>query len=72
VEVPLVEERELYLIGYGPVDAPHMTWSRSEPWLRLSAGTLADLTVTYGSATLWVKQVGTFDQSLPLRLAVPS
>lgn len=70
VEVPLIEERELYLIGFGPVDAPHVTWSRSEPWLRLTPEILADLLGTFGSGPLWVKQVGTFDQSPPLQLAI--
>lgn len=69
VEVPLVEERELYLVGYGPVDTPHATWSRPEPWLRLSRAESEDLRNIHGAADLWVMQVGTFDQSPPLLLA---
>lgn len=69
MEVALVEERELYRIGYGPTSAPYVAWSRDEPWLRLTAAEIADLTATHGSADLWVRQVGTFDQSPTLLLA---
>lgn len=72
VEVPLVEERESYIVGYGPVEAPHITWSSTEPWLRLTPQALADLPVTYGPASLWVRQVGTFDHSPPVRLTTLS
>ena len=69
VEVPLVEERELYLVGYGPVDTPHATWSRPEPSLRLSQAEVAGLISAHGEANLWVMQIGTFDQSPALLLA---
>lgn len=69
IEVPLVEERELYQIGYGPSAAPHVTWTRSEPQLSLTQPEIASLRDTHGSADLWVMQVGTFDRSPPLLLA---
>lgn len=69
VDVPLVEERELYLIGYGPVTAPHQTWWRSEPRLQLTSQAVANLLTSFGAGNLWVRQVGTFDQSAPLLLA---
>ncbi len=69
VDVPLVEERELYLVGYGPVDAPYSVWSRTEPWLRLSAQDIESRRGAHGTANLWVMQVGTFDQSPALLLA---
>jgi hypothetical protein len=69
VEVPLVEEREAYVVGYGPVDAPHVVWQRDVPSLRLSAAELAALPATHAPAALWVKQVGTHDHSAPLLLA---
>lgn len=69
VDVPLVEERELYLVGYGPVAAPFATWSRPEPWLSLSNTEIASLKDTHGAANLWVRQIGTFDQSSALELA---
>lgn len=69
VEVPVVEEREAYLIGYGPTDAPHIAWSRDVPWLELTQAEVTALPVAHGASNLWVKQVGTFDHSPPLRLA---
>jgi hypothetical protein len=66
--VPLVEERELYLVGYGPVEAPSATWSRPGPNLRLSQADIAALTSAHGAADLWVMQIGTFDQSPALLL----
>jgi hypothetical protein len=69
VDAPLVEERELYLTGYGPTDAPYLAWLRSEPWLRLTEAELASLSATHGPGNLWARQVGTFDQSPALLLA---
>jgi hypothetical protein len=69
VDVPLVEERELYIVGYGPKEAPHASWSRSEPWLRLSLPEIAGLNHTHGAAELWVRQIGTYNQSPALLLA---
>ncbi|NBB24086.1 hypothetical protein GVM20_02985 [Porphyrobacter sp. SLTP] len=69
VEVPLVEEREAYLVGYGPVDAPHAAWQRDAAWLRLTLAERTALIAAHGPAPLWVRQVGTFDRSLPLLLA---
>lgn len=69
VEVPLVEEREAYLVGYGPADAPHVSWQRDTAWLRLTLAERTALITAHGPAPLWVRQVGTFDLSLPLLLA---
>lgn len=69
VEVPLVEEREAYVVGFGPVEAPHATWERDAPWLRLSVAERTALTSAHGAGPLWVRQVGTFDRSPPLLLA---
>jgi hypothetical protein len=67
--VPLVEEREAYLVGYGPADAPHVSWQRDTAWLRLTLAERTALIAAHGPAPLWVRQVGTFDLSLPLLLA---
>lgn len=72
VEVPLVEERELYLVGYGPTETPYVAWSRSETWIRLTANEVAALKAAHGSQPLWVRQIGTFDQSKALQLATIS
>ncbi|GIX20066.1 MAG: hypothetical protein KatS3mg120_1742 [Erythrobacter sp.] len=69
LEVPLIEEREAYIVGFGPPDAPHATWPRSEPWLHLGSAEVSGLVTQHGPGPLWVRQVGTFDLSLPLTLA---
>ncbi|MBI1402940.1 MAG: hypothetical protein GC147_06985 [Porphyrobacter sp.] len=70
VDVPLVEERESYLVGFGPVAAPYVAWSVSEPRLQLLPEERSFLLDAHGPEALWVRQSGTFDQSLPLFLAV--
>jgi hypothetical protein len=72
VDVPLVEEREAYLVGYGPVSAPFAAWSTEVPRLILSASQRAALIASWGAADLWVRQVGTFGQSPPLFIATIS
>jgi hypothetical protein len=69
VEVPLIEEREAYLVGYGPVDAPVMAWERDAPWLRITSTERDALPDLSGHARLWVRQIGTFSLSPPLLLA---
>ncbi|WP_442792586.1 GTA baseplate fiber-binding domain-containing protein, partial [Porphyrobacter sp. TH134] len=69
VDVPLVEEREAYLVGYGPVEAPHVLWQLNTAQLHLAQSERAELLAAYGSAQLWVRQVGTFDHSAAVLLA---
>ena len=69
VDVPLVEEQEAWVAGYGPTTAPFVAWSLGEARLRLSQAERAALLATYGPAAVWVKQVGTFDHSHALCLA---
>ena len=72
IEVPLIEEREEYLVGYGPIVAPHAAWRTATPAFDLAASARADLAAAHGVAALWVRQVGTFDLSPPLLLATLS
>lgn len=72
VEVPLIEEREAYLVGYGPVDAPFASWLPEAATLRLTLAERSALMASYGPDILWVRQTGTFDQSQPLLLALLS
>lgn len=72
LNVPLVEERELYLVGFGPTAAPHVAWQREEPWLRLTSTELDALVFAHGSGNLWVRQIGTYDRSEPLLIATIS
>jgi len=69
VEMPIVEEREAYMVGYGPVTSPFVVWLRSENSIRLTASDRAALRAAHGPGTIWVKQIGTFDQSAPLLLS---
>ena len=69
VEVPLVEEREAYIVGYGPTDAPYVTWQSDVACLRLTQPERAALVAAHGSAALWARQIGTFDHSTALLLA---
>ena len=67
-EVPLVEQQELYRVGYGAIDNPHTTWTINEPVITLDAAQQAALISTYGEAGFWVRQIGTFAQSPSLHL----
>lgn len=68
VDTPLVEEREAYLVGAGPVDAPYSQWETIAPALTLTAGQIATITDTHPGAPLWVRQIGSFGLSDPLLL----
>ncbi len=67
-EVPLVEEQELYLVGYGPTDAPYIAWPTASARLILSPGEQAEMLANHGFGELWVRQTGTYSQSNALRL----
>ncbi|MEM1194805.1 MAG: phage tail protein [Pseudomonadota bacterium] len=67
-EVPLVEETEAYLVGYGPVDSPLTAYSVTEPRLVLTEAEQTALVFTNGPGSVWVKQVGTFSSSNALFL----
>lgn len=69
VDVPVVEEREAYLAGYGDPAMPHVVWPIDEPRLALSENDRIALLAAWGAADLWVRQVGTFGQSPPLLIA---
>jgi hypothetical protein len=69
VEVALVEEREAYLVGFGPISAPFAAWSAQEPRLNMTQEQRSALLSAWGPADLWVRQVGTFGQSPPLFIA---
>lgn len=69
LEVPLVEETEEYLVGYGPIETPAMMWRMSEPTFLLAAADKMELVAQHGPANLWVRQIGTFGPSAALHLA---
>ena len=70
VDVPLVEQTESYLVGYGPPAAPLATWTRAEPSFRLAADERSALLVQAGPASLWVRQIGTHALSPALPLGI--
>ncbi len=67
-DTPLVEEKELYTIGFGPVASPHATWTVADNTFSLSPSDKEGLTNEYGAGNLWVKQVGTHAKSPALLL----
>lgn len=69
VDTPLVEERESYLVGFGSAASPLMTWTMEAPQIDFTPADRAELLSQFGPAPLWVKQIGTFDQSNALLLA---
>jgi hypothetical protein len=68
IDVPLVEERELYRVGYGPASAPFASWSTAQSQFQLSQAEIASLVAAHGPSDLWVRQIGTFDVSPALLL----
>ncbi|MEM1051857.1 MAG: phage tail protein [Pseudomonadota bacterium] len=69
VEVPLVEEQELYMVGYGPCDAPLQAWSVEDSQFILTQTEQANLISNHGPGHVWVKQIGSFGESPALLLA---
>lgn len=69
-EVPLVEDQELYLVGYGPTNAPAQSWFVNETRFNLTGSDIADLVSQHGAGELWVRQVGTLAQSPALLLTI--
>ncbi len=70
VEVPLVEESELYRIGYGPAEAPLAEWTAIEPAFVLDGAVRANLVASHPGHPLWVRQAGSYAQSDALLLAL--
>lgn len=68
VDVPLVEEREQYLVGYGAVTQPFRTWIVDQPKLELSRDQQVGLVAGHGTDAIWVCQIGTYSKSDPLLL----
>ncbi len=69
VDVPLIEELEAYLVGYGPIGAPYAAWSVDAPRIAFTQKQRTVLLDAWGPSELWVRQLGTFGQSPPLLIA---
>lgn len=68
-DVPLVEETERYIVGYGAIEAPLSALETNEPRIIISQAQRAELVDLHGAADLWVYQVGTYARSAALWLA---
>jgi len=68
-EIPLVEEVERYLVGFGPVEAPFAAFTTYEPRFSLSQSEREGLVQLHGTANLWVAQIGTYVRSNALFLS---
>lgn len=64
LEVALVEQNEAYLIGFGDEADPSATWQTSEPRFELDFQTQRNLVADFGPESLWVKQIGTYSNSI--------
>lgn len=68
-EIPLIEQEELYSVGFGPANNPHRTWNTTSPSLLLEPTEISTLLADHGPGAIWVRQVGTFAASPALHLA---
>ncbi|MBW8785984.1 MAG: hypothetical protein JF593_15365, partial [Novosphingobium sp.] len=66
VDIPLQEETEAYLAGYGPPDAPLAQWETDAPTLTLDATTVAALSSALPGGAFHVRQRGRYAVSEPL------
>jgi hypothetical protein len=68
VDVPLVEQDERYLVTLGPIEAPAVLWTVTQPLLEITAALVASLGASHPGAALQVRQQGTHALSYPLTL----
>ncbi|TCD06839.1 hypothetical protein EYB45_03960 [Erythrobacteraceae bacterium CFH 75059] len=71
LDVPLVEEREQYVVGFGPPEAPAARWVTDRPGLVLPGAEWRALATAFPQHRLWVQQSGTASLSLPAALPHP-
>ena len=70
VETPLVEPVESYQVGVGPLGNPLRQWNTDKAELSLNATEVSELSTLHYGETIWVRQIGKFARSDPLRLTV--
>lgn len=68
VDVPLQEETETYLVGYGPLDSPFRLWRVTANSLSLDSIDVGSLQATLPLSDFWVRQIGTHAMSDALHL----
>lgn len=69
VDAPLHEQREEYLVTYGPLASPAAVWLADQPSLSVPASVLADLDAALPGEAFRVRQRGTYALSEPVVLA---
>jgi len=70
VEVPLQEETETYVVGFGSVESPVETWKTNTPSLSVEALRLLELYSQLPNGRFWVRQVGTYSRSDAVNIAI--
>lgn len=68
IDAPLNEQAEAYRVGIGDPAAPLMLWDVATPQFTIPAISLAALPSAGAGAPVWVRQIGSHDQSPPLLL----
>jgi len=68
VDMPLVEQAELYVVTVGSVEAPLASWASASPSLLIDAATVSRLSASAPQAPINVRQQGTHALSVPLLL----
>jgi hypothetical protein len=67
-DVPLVEQIEKYLVGYGSLANPGLVFSTGQARIAFSATQRDAIVSEHGPADLWVRQIGTYSHSEALWL----
>lgn len=70
VDLPLNEQREAYIVEFGPPGTPLARWETAQPLLGIDAGEWAALQLSAPGGTFAIRQVGDRGMSLALTLAV--
>lgn len=71
VDLPLVEQSEGYLVGFGTVELPLAQWIAHAPSLVIAAGEAEPMLQANPDLEFWVRQQGSFAVSHPLMLGRP-
>ena len=72
VDVPLVEESESYVVGFGALTAPVAGWTVAAPGLTIAAADVATLRAQPAGTQFWIRQAGTYALSAPTWVAMPA
>jgi hypothetical protein len=68
-EVPLIEQEEAYVVGFGPPAEPIQIWELEQSSFSIAQSAMDALVAANGPQDLWVRQFGTFGSSVATLLA---